>query len=133
MARLPYKKRIRLSGTTGFAVGPNSGLNTVVGFYVNMCNIGNRDVNIKFLGLAVSKEGIGKYDLIRNLNSTNSSNRPIKPTESFEVEYLAEGLIQSLQRIDRSRVLYYYAEDTEGCVVKKRYSSVDSILKMFGL
>ncbi len=133
MARLPFKKKLKLSGTIGYVIGDDIDSMEIAGFYVNVCNIGNRPVSVKFLGFIISKDGAGKFDRFYNIDGTNSCESPLMPTESFEVLYPAEGLIRSLQRINRKRILYYFIEDTEGGTQRKRFDSVDGVLRQFGL
>lgn len=136
MARLPFKKKLRLSGTIGYVLGTGISTPTIGGFYVNVCNMGNREVNIKFLGFAVSKnqkKNRWDYDLLYNFNGSNRSEFPVKPTEIFEVFYPAEGFIKSLQSIDRRRSLFFFLQDTEGKTIKKKFKTVDEVLVQFGL
>ncbi len=106
---------------------------TIASYYVNVCNIGNRAVNIEYLGFVVKNHQKSKYDRIFNLDGTNSSGEPLNPTEVFEVVYPAERLAKTLQRLNRRQVLYLYLRDTEGKTCIKKFCRIDDILNHFGL
>lgn len=127
MARLPFKKKLKLSGTIGYAMRTDTDSVEVAGLYVNVCNIGNRPVSIKYLGLCISKKG-KKDDCLYNIDGSNSCDSPLMPAESFVVMYPAEKLMRSLQGIDRNRIVYYCIEDSEGLKQKKKCDSVGGVL-----
>ena len=56
-ARLPYMKRLILSSDISILVGTNDFTGQIVsqlsGITVNATNIGNRNINLKFLGFAI--------------------------------------------------------------------------------
>ena len=113
-ARLPFKKRIKLSGSFDYVNEVGTEFSKTIGIYVNACNVGNRAVNIKYLGLAVSKKPQNDYSLIRNLRGGNTSDDPIMPTEIFRIKYsVYDGFIDQLQQYDKNSILYLYLEDTE--------------------
>lgn len=132
MAKLPFKKKLKLGGSIGFGFGTGITTPIITGYYVNACNVGNRAVNISFLGLALS-QGKGKsgFDLLHNLQGTNKCDEPIKPTEVFEIEYPAENLVRSLLNQDQSRMVYLYVQDTEGGTKKKKIGTVNQFLSQF--
>lgn len=134
MAKLPYKKKMKLSGGVGLAFGQGIESIALVGYYVTVCNVGNRPVKITFLGLALSKpnkRSRKEMDLLRNLNGTNKSDAPILPTETFEVEYNVEKLVSSLMKYEKDRMVYLYVSDTEGKITKKKIGTLEQFIKQF--
>ena len=133
-AKLPFKKKIKLSGSVGFAIGTGIEPVRIEGYYVNICNVGNRAVNISFLGLALSKKNKRnrkEMDLFHNRDTSNRPESPLMPTETFDVKYEAKGLVSSLLNIDQSRKIYLYASDTEGRITKKKLGTVSQFLDQF--
>lgn len=133
-AKLPYKKKMKLSGSMGLAFGQGIESIALVGYYVNVCNIGNRPVKITFLGLALSKpnkRNRKEMDLLHNLKGTNKSDKPILPAETFEVEYSADKLLSSLVKYDKDRLIYLYVSDTEGTITKKKIGTIEQFLKQY--
>jgi len=134
MAKLPYKKKMKLSGGAGLAFGQGIESIALVGYYVNVCNIGNRPVKITFLGLALSKPNkrcSKEMDLLHNLYGTNKSDAPLRPSETFEVEYNVEKLLSALEKYGKDRLIYLYVSDTEGTITKKKIGTIEQFLKQF--
>ena len=116
-ARLPYKKRIMLDLCPVFDVVP--GVNTkffILGMSASATNIGNRTVNLMYLGYALKKDG--RYTVFAiPYNREFNSNVSLAPSEISESQFYANTLIKSLSREKRDRKFFVYAKDTE----KKEY------------
>lgn len=116
-ARLPYKKRIMLDLCPVFDVVP--GVNTkflIRGMSASATNIGNRTVNLMYLGYALKKDG--RYTVFTiPYNREFNSNVSLAPSEISESQFYANTLIKSLSREKRDRKFFVYAKDTE----KKEY------------
>lgn len=132
-ARLPYKKKAKLSGSISYAFPAERP--TVAAYDVNATNIGNRNINITFLGLAIktalrSKKNLAALHLV---GATQYYKGIIKPSEIMTATYPAEKLINSLRSYKGQRkILYYYVMDSEGDIRIKRFVSVDALLRQFG-
>ena len=85
-ARMPYKKSIVLTSTTTFLIGQNNFSGQVVsqfsGVSINAANVGNRNINLVYLGLGIIKDGrIQKMQTIdRDLGGDPDS----RPLEHYE-------------------------------------------------
>jgi len=133
-AKLPYKKKMKLSGGIGLAIGQGIESIAMVGYYVTACNVGNRSAKITFLGLALSKPNKrfrNEMDLLHNLQRSNKPDKPLRPSETFEVEYNIEKLVVSLEKYGKDRLVYLYVSDTEGTITKKKIGTIEQFLKQF--
>lgn len=133
-AKLPFRKKLKLSGSIGLAIGEGIESAAIDGYYVSACNVGNRAVNISFLGLALdknNKRNRKEMDLFHNIRASNKSETPLMPTETFDVKYDTQGLVSSLLKQNLSRNIYLYASDTEGGIIKKKLGTVEQFLKQF--
>lgn len=72
-ARLPYKKKLMLGSymPLGASMIPGVGAETqILGMSASATNIGNRTVNITYLGYAIKKDG--RYNIIYHILSIES-------------------------------------------------------------
>lgn len=121
-ARLPYKKRIMLDSSPLPDVSVVTGVSvkfilSISGMSASATNIGNRTVNLMYLGYATKKHGryIGLpiFPHNREFNCKVS----LAPSEMSESQFYTDELIKSLSREDCNKKLFVYAIDTE----KKEY------------
>lgn len=132
-ARLPYKKRIMLASYLArFQVVPVSVSNhPIPGIIAVATNVGNRTVNLTYLGYVVKKDG-RYYALYPNpirphilkFNSKSS----LAPSETSESWFYANELIESFSRENRNTELFVYAADTEGKAYMKKAGTVGRLL-----
>lgn len=111
-ARLPYKKRIVL-GWEVVGIVPGVGVkSSVLGMSASATNVGNRTVNLRYLGYAVKKDReYHHFNLIyREFNSKAS----LAPSEWSERLFYTHELIEQLSRENRNIEFFVYAIDTEG-------------------
>ena len=117
-ARMPYKKGLKLGSSYNilFSQHPiTSKVNSqTVGMSITAVNIGSRDINISFLGLAVKdKMFFSKKQKMVGINEDIGGKGIIHPTELNEANYNTSDLILAFAKIPNAKV-YMYATDTEG-------------------
>ena len=129
-ARLPYRKQLLLSFSTNilFEKRHNEVISSVVGLSVSAANIGNRNINLSYLGFAI-KPRFQKIKHIVNVNRNMKNTGLICPTDVKTVEYTADELIECFQSLKPSTVLFVKATDTEGKQYQKRCGKVGAIYK----
>ena len=133
-ARLPFRKKVKLWGSIGYIFDSNILTPTIGKVFASACNVGNRDVYIKFLGFAIKKDDkktMAKYDLIHNVHFENGNNRLLKVGEAMEIPYSFEHFIHTLATVDPNRMIYYYLEDSEGDVTTEKYITVGKFLSEY--
>ncbi len=117
-ARMPYKKRLKLGSSYNILFSQYSITSKVnsqtVGMSITAVNIGFRDINISFLGLAVKdKIFFGKKQKMVGINEDIGGKGIIHPTELNEANYNTTDLVLAFTQIPNAKV-YVYAIDTEG-------------------
>lgn len=129
-ARIPYLKKLILSSdiTVLFAQSNINGkiLSQFSGITVNATNIGNRSVNIKFIGLAIRSEG--KLQKMQTANRDLGGKGILSPTDVASVEYNAVELMDFGKLKFRTKV-YCCVMDTEGKTYLKYYGRVEKIIR----
>lgn len=128
-ARLPYKKRIVLSSDITMLLEANELTGQVstqfAGITVNATNIGNRNVNIKFLGFAIrSSSGLQS---MQTKNRTLGGTGTLEPTAVSTVEYTAFE-IKDFGNLKPNTKVYCYALDTEGKKYLKYYGRAGKMI-----
>lgn len=128
-ARLPYKKRIKLSSTTdiGFCRNflTNEVYNNIHGISVYATNLGTRIINLRFLGLAMRENG--KFKKLAMIKEHQDGKGFIQSTEIRQTTYDRDTLIDIINELDGSKMLYLMAKDSEGKIYKKRLFRVSEI------
>lgn len=113
-AKLPYKKKLRLSSSldVAFYQNPATGESgsQIVGISVNIANIGSRNVNISYLGISVK----GKQEKLTKIRDEVTGTGIIAPTEVKTEFFKKADLIHILSRLDKKAKISLYARDTEG-------------------
>lgn len=115
--RLPFKKKIMISGGASFGIGIN-----FKGLIITVSNVGNRQVTIKKIGIK-----IGSFVYV---NIKNDSKFLLKPTETV-THYFAEDDLTEIITLKNYKRVYAYAEDTESKRYKKNIGKVKDIKKFF--
>lgn len=131
-ARLPYRKGLRLGFSYNILFSKNiitSQANTqMAGISVTAVNVGARDINISFLGLAVKDKSLGKsIQKMVGITSDIGGKGVLHSTELNEAVYSALDLIQSFSRIPNAKV-FLYATDTEGQIYCRRFLTAQNII-----
>lgn len=117
-ARMPYKKGLKLGSSYNILFSQDlitSKVNSqMAGMSITAVNIGARDVNISFLGLAVKDKSFGKNKrILSGINADIGGKGIVHPTELNKANYNAIDLISALDKIPNAKV-YMYATDSEG-------------------
>lgn len=127
-ARLPYMKRIILSSDITILFGTNDSTGKPVsqfaGITVNATNIGNRNINIRFLGFAI-RTGF-KLQKMQTRDRELGGKGVLEPTEVSTVEYTAKELMSFSELNPRTKV-YCCAMDTEEKTYLKYYGRAGKI------
>lgn len=97
---------------------------------ITATNIGNRIVNIQFIGLAM-KQGLTRKSMqkLQNLDDSNKG-KMISTGEFVEVNYKTQEILSVLQRLKSWNGIYLYACDTEKAIYTKKIGSVGEIKKV---
>lgn len=128
-ARLPYKKRILLSaGITYVATRDIDGqvFSKIDKIVISATNIGNRMVNITFLGLSV-KPLFSKEMMLASINRDMGGTGIMKQTETISTEYLLSEIIGTKRNLSSLAYLYIFATDSEGKIYRKKYGRVGRV------
>lgn len=122
-ARLPYKKRIMLGSSTLLGIRPGVSA-SIRGISVSATNVGNRTVNLMYLGYAVKKDGNMLYLYNRDFDRKAS----LAPSEMSESQFYTDDLIKCFSRENRNIKLFVYAKDTEGKEYMRKAGTVGKLL-----
>lgn len=118
-ARLPYKKKLKLSSSMDVAFAKNtiSGKikSEIVGISVNAANIGSRNINITYLGIIVKDKSLaGKKQKMTKIRDVVTGTGIVAPTEIKTELYQKNDLLYSLSLVGKNAKIYIYATDSEG-------------------
>lgn len=131
-AKLPYKKKLKLSSSLDIAFSKNpatgESVSQIMGISVNVSNVGSRNVNISYLGISVKDKSLynGKEKLTK-IKDEVTGNGIIAPTEVKTEFFKKNDLIYVLSKLGKKAKLYLYARDTEG---KEYYQKAGYAYKM---
>lgn len=118
-AKLPYKRKISVSGGTTIGVGFD-----FTGLHVSAVNVGNVPIMIKNIGIKV-----GKKTYI-NINTVSESKIMLKPTETTS-QYFDSNNLKIFNNENPLKKAFAYVEDTEGNSYKKYLGRVRHIQKFY--
>ena len=121
-ARMPYKKKLKItSGINVIATKLATGqvFTEFKGIAVNAANVGNRNVNISFLGFAVRVPG-KEIQTMQSVERDLGGKGILAPTEVVTVEYTAKE-IQVFGSLPPKAKVYSCAMDSEGKMYLKYY------------
>lgn len=129
-ARLPFKKKIKLVSKVNVLIEQNISSREVCsqvrGITVEAINLGNRNVNITYLGFAVKEFG----KPLRKIQTTNrvlGGTGILSPTQVSDMEYSVAELNDLKQFKPRAK-LFCYAIDSEDKTYKKYYGRAGRVL-----
>lgn len=134
-ARLPYKKNLKLSSSLDIEFSKNIITGEVStktrGISVNAANIGSRNVNITYLGIAIkgksSKKATKKMTKIKD-DVTGIG--LISPTEVKTEEFKKVDLLNCLSTMcDKHDRIFLYAHDTEGQEYFAKSGTVEKMIE----
>ena len=123
-ARLPYKKQIMLGASLLFGSMPSVSVKlSILGMSVSATNVGNRTINLTYLGYAFKKDGNMHYLYNREFNGAS-----LAPSEMSESQFYTDDLIKCFSRENRNIKLFVYAKDTEGKEYMRKAGTVGKLL-----
>ena len=125
-ARLPYRKKIKLGSSALFGVIGSMLSPGVIGFEASATNVGNRTINLTYIGYAIKSDG--KFNKIYPINRDFECKAMLGPSEYKGVQFMANELIPSFSKMDRNTRLYVYASDSEGKEYLKKAGTVGRLL-----
>ena len=118
-AKLPYKRKISVSGGTTIGVGFD-----FTGLHVSAVNVGNVPIMIKNIGIKV-----GKKTYI-NINTVSESKIMLKPTETTS-QYFNSNDLKIFNSENPYKKAFAYVEDTDGNSYKKYLGKVKNIQRFY--
>lgn len=133
-ARLPYKRKIKITAGTNFqfVVGFSKVCSSVAGISINVLNLGNRDVNIIYLGYVIKVDG--RYQKAIKISDEMKEIGILHPIEVRCNSYSSTDIISSFSNIKNPKTkVYAYAEDSEGHIYKKYIGRAGKIEKSMRL
>ena len=128
-ARLPYKKKLLLGSFISIGAGLIPSGHTkahIVGMSASATNIGNRTVNITYLGYAIKKDG--HYKMIYPVNREFDCKASLEPSEMSETQFYTDELLKCFSRENKKARLFVYAKDTEGTEYKRKAGNVGKLI-----
>lgn len=128
-ARLPYKKKIVLGSSLllGASVVPGVSVkSSILGLSASATNVGNRTVNLTYLGYAVIKNG--RFNILYPYNREFDSKASLAPSEMSESQFYTDELIKCFSREDCNSKLFVYAKDTEGKEYKRKAGTIGKLM-----
>jgi len=132
-AKLPYKKALILNTRIPFEL--NNSYNGIsvsskpLGVDVSACNVGNRAVNIVFLGLAIRDCNL-KVKKLQVFTRVLGGCGILKSAEEASVMYYSHELIECLEKEFKWKPVYACAVDIEEKVYLRKRGTVGSLLKV---
>lgn len=124
-ARLPYKKRLLLGSS--LLIGTSIGANIqVLGLSASATNIGNRTINISYLGYALKKDG--RLQKLNPINRVFNASAKLEPSEKHEVEFYRDELLGTLSQENQNAMLFIIAIDTEGTIYKQKTGTIGRLM-----
>ena len=128
VARLPYRKKLLLGSfiSIGACVVPGeSAKSNIVGLSASATNVGNRTVNITYLGYAIKQNG--SFQKMFPINRDFVCQARLAPAEESDVLFYKKELMQLFSNQNPNSNLFVYANDTEQ---KEYYRKVGTIKTM---
>ena len=116
-ARLPYKKKLSLSSFICFGVGTN-----YKGIEASAANIGNRTINLVYLGFAIKIAN--EWQKMQSVSRLSEHKGILQTTEVMSIRFSAEEFFNGTKQLEDKLPLFVYAQDSEGKIYKKHYGTV---------
>lgn len=128
-ARLPYKKKLMLGSymSLGASMIPGVGAETqILGMSASATNIGNRTVNITYLGYAIKKDG--RCNIMYPVNREFNGKASLNPSEMAETQFYKDELLKCFSHENKKAKLFVYAKDTEGAEYTRKAGTVGKLI-----
>ena len=132
-ARLPYKKKLKLTSSVDVAFSKNTitgeVISSIMGITVNAANIGSRNVSIVYLGLCIKdKKSKWKKQKMTKIRDEITGIGMIAPAEIKTELYRKVDLLSSRSLLSGDAKIYLYANDTEGTEYFKSVGNAKNML-----
>ena len=129
-ARLPFKKKLKLISKVNVLIEQNVFAREVCsqigGITIEAINLGNRNVNITYLGFAVKEFG-KPLQKLQTINRVLGGTGILSPTQVSGMEYSVAEL-NNLKQFKPRAKLFCCAMDSEGKTYKKYYGRAGRVL-----
>lgn len=116
-ARLPYKKKLCLSSFICLGVGTS-----YKGIGASAANIGNRTINLVYLGFAIKTAN--EWQKMQSVSRLSDHEGILQTTEIMSIHFSSEEFLKGTTQLGDKLPLFVYAQDSEGKIYKKRYGTV---------
>ncbi|MDD7513322.1 MAG: hypothetical protein PUK14_05500 [Clostridiales bacterium] len=135
-ARLPYKKKLKLTSSVDVAISKNTitgeVISNIMGISVNAANIGSRNVYITYLGICVKDKKFNRdKQKMTKFRDKITGTGIIAPAEIKTELYKKDDLLYPLSLFRRNAKMYLYAKDTEGTEYFERAGNVKNMIVNF--
>ena len=132
-ARLPYKKKLKLTSSVDVAFSKNTitgeVISNIMGISVNAANIGSRNVSITYLGICIKdKKSNRNKQKMAKVRDEITGTGMIAPAEIKTELYKKDDLLYSLSSLSGDAQIYLYAKDTEGTEYFKSAGNAKNML-----
>lgn len=131
-ARLPYKKKLKLTSSVDVAFSKNTitgeVIGSIVGIMVNAANIGSRNVFIVYLGLCIKDKKYKWNKKMTKIRDEITGIGMIAPAEIKTELYRKVDLLSLLSLLSGDAKIYLYAKDTEGTEYFKSVGNAKNML-----
>lgn len=133
-ARLPYKKKVKLSSSIDIAFSKDmiTGETTseITGISVNASNVGSRNINITYLGIMVKDKTLNKKtQKMTKIKDEITGTGILSPTEVKTEVFKKADLIYNLSKLENKAKISIYVNDSEGTEYKKKLGTAENLLK----
>ena len=131
-ARLPYKKKLKLTSSVDVAFSKNTitgeVISSIMGITVNVANIGSRNVSIVYLGLCIKDKKSKWNKKITKIRDGITGIGMIALAEIKTELYRKVDLLSLLSLLSGDAKIYLYAKDTEGTEYFKSVGNAKNML-----
>lgn len=131
-ARLPYKKKLKLTSSVDVAFSKNTitgeVISSIMGITVNAANIGSRNVSIVYLGLCIKDKKSKWNKKITKIRDGITGIGMIALAEIKTELYRKVDLLSLLSLLSGDAKIYLYAKDTEGTEYFKSVGNAKNML-----
>ena len=128
-ARLPYKKKLKLSCTLDYRYSDSNGSSSerLTGLSASCVNLGHRDICVTYVGLGIRNSGL-KHDFVK-FGIINNEIKPviIKPTEMTSNIFDILSLSANLKPKYEKGYIYILAYDSEGKQYYKKFDRLNIV------
>lgn len=128
-ARLPFKKKLMLGSSSIISANVVPGISvetSTLGMVAEATNIGNRTVNIAYLGYEIKKNC--NYLTLFPISRVFNSEAILAPSKRAEARFYTDELLGRLSGESCKTKLFIYAKDTEGKEYRRKAGTVGDMI-----